>query len=257
MSMSLQNLKLLSHELRLFGIHESLERRSNEALATSQPPLEYLRLILEDERLFRRERSAKRLSTKARFRSLAMLEDWDHTYERGINRAQFKDLSTLGFYQDKENVLITGSTGTGKTHLAIALGKKLCSENIRVQFFSTNLFFEECQAEKVSGNYLKWLKKLKQTNVLILDDFGLRNYSHEEATILLDLLEERYRKGLVILTSQVEPSGWGKLFEDPVIAEAITDRLLNPSRIMVLKGSSYREKLKKPLRKETKESTRV
>lgn len=255
MSVTLQNLRTLSHELRLFGIHQGLERRSAEALGQSQPPLEYLRLVLEDEKLSRRERSAKMLTTRAKFRSEAMFEDWDHSYDRGLSKVQFKELATLSFFAGKENVLLFGSTGTGKTHLAIALGKKFCAENISVLFFSVNFFFEECRAEKASGNYLKWVKRLKHVAVLILDDFGLRNYSHEEATVLLDLLEERYRHGIVILTSQVEVAGWRKLFEDPVIAEAITDRIQNPARKYPLKGPSYRDRLKNALSRSTKEST--
>ena len=239
------NVTKLSHELRLFGIHAGLEHRASEALSVSHHPLEYLRLILEDEKQARLDRTAKMLTTRAKFRSNASIEEWDHTHERGLNKTQFRDIAMLGFYQNKESLLIVGSTGTGKTHLAISLGKKLCSENIGVQFFSMNLLFEECQAEKAAGRYLNLIRRLKQVAVLILDDFGLRNYTHDEANTLLDLLEERYQKGSVIVTSQVDPKGWGKLFEDPVIAEAITDRLKKPSRQITLKGESYRDKLTK------------
>jgi DNA replication protein DnaC len=239
-----QNLTRLSHELRLFGIHGGIERRSAEALAAGHHPLEYLRLILEDEKLFRQERTAKVLATRARFRSNAELENWDHAHERGWSKAQFKEIATMSFHHNLENLIVIGSTGTGKTHLAIALGKKLCSNGIGVQFFSVNLLFEECQAEKVAGRYLNFVKRMKQVPTLILDDFGLRNYTHDEATILVDLLEERYQKGSVILTSQVDPKGWKKLFEDPVIADAIVDRLTKPSRLVRFTGPSYRDKLK-------------
>ena len=236
----------LTHEMRLFGIHGGIERRSQEALATGHHPLEYLRLILEDEKLARRDRTAKMLTSRAHFRSEATLEDWDHEHDRGLTKPVFRDMASLGFYQNRENLLVIGETGSGKTHLAIALGKKLCSENISVIFFSVNLLFEECQAERAAGRYLNLVKRIKQTAVLILDDFGLRNYSHEEANVLVDLLEERYQKGSVILTSQVDPKGWKKLFEDPVIADAITDRLTKPAKIVVFKGKdiSYRDKLK-------------
>ena len=147
----------------------------------------------------------------------------------------------LQFYQNKESLLLIGSTGAGKTHLAIALGKKLCSEGMSVHFYSVNFLFEEANAEKIAGRYLQFIKRLKQLAVLTLDDFGLRNYTHDEANILLDVLEERYLKGSTILTSQVEPQGWGKLFEDPVIADAIVDRLTKPAKKVILKGSSYRD----------------
>ena len=238
------NVVRLAHELRLFGIHAGIERRANEALAESHHPLEYLRLVMEDEKMFRQERTAKMLSTRAKFRSEASLEEWDHTHERGLTKVQFRDLATLGFYQNRENLLIVGTTGTGKTHLAIALGKKLCNDGIGVQFFSVNLLFEECQAEKAAGRYLNLVRRMKQVPVLILDDFALRSYNHDEANVMMDILEERYQKGSVLVTSQVDPKGWSKCFEDPVIAEAITDRLTKPSRQITLKGGSYRDKLK-------------
>lgn len=235
-------LRNLSHELRLFGVHQGVERNAEVALANSLHPLEYLRLILEDEKRFRRERTSKSLKTRAKFRSDAELEDWDHSFERGLTKPQFKECASLQFYHNKESLLIVGSTGTGKTHLAIALGKKFCSEGVSVQFCSMNLMFEEATAEKMAGRYLQFMKRLKQAAVLILDDFGLRSYTHEEATVLLDILEERYMKGSLILTSQVDTQGWYKLFEDPVIADAIVDRITKPAKKVLLKGKSYREK---------------
>jgi DNA replication protein DnaC len=237
-------MKTLSHELRLFGINQNIAKAAEIATANQLHPLEYLKIILEDEKTHRRERTSKALKTRAKFRSDAELEDWDHGFERGVTRAKFKECTSLQFYQNKESLLLTGSTGAGKTHLAIALGKKLCSEGVSVQFCSVNLLFEEAAAEKVAGRYLHFIKKLRQVAVLILDDFGLRNYTHDEASILLDVLEERYLKGSTILTSQVEPQGWSKLFEDPVIADAIVDRLTKPAKKVILKGPSYRDQVR-------------
>ena len=234
-------MKSLSHELRLMGINRGIAKASEIATANQLHPLEYLKMILEDEKTFRRERTAKALKTRAKFRSDAELEDWDHGFERGMTRAKFKECASLQFYQNKESLLLIGSTGAGKTHLAIALGKKLCSEGISVHFYSVNFLFEEAQAEKLAGRYLQFIKRLKQVAVLTLDDFGLRNYTHEEANVLLDVLEERYLKGSTLLTSQVEPQGWSKLFEDPVIADAIVDRLTKPAKKVILKGPSYRD----------------
>lgn len=248
----INQMKNMSHELRLFGIYQGLERHSEVALANGLHPLEYLGLVLEEEKTFRRERSAKMLNTRAKFRYEAELEDWDHAFERGFTKPMFKDVASLQFYQNKESLLITGSTGAGKTHLAIALGKKFCGENISVQFYSVNLLFEEALAERLAGRYLQFVKKLKQVAVLILDDFGLRNYTHEEATILIDVLEERYLKGSIIVTSQVSPQGWMKLFEDPVIADAIIDRMTKPSKKVLLKGPTYRDQIQVKKTVETK-----
>ena len=234
----------MSHELRLFGVHNGIDRLSNIAVKDGLHPLEYLRLVLDEERRYRQERSAKALKTRAKFRSDAELEDWDHEFSRGLTKAQFKDCTSLRFYENRENLLIMGSTGTGKTHLAIALGKKFCVENIRVQFYSVNFLFEEALGEKLSGRYLQFIKRIRTASVLILDDFGLRSYTHEEAQVLIDILEERYLKGSTVVTSQVDIHGWDKLFADPVISEAIIDRLSQPSQKVILKGKSYREKAK-------------
>lgn len=241
----LDQIKNLSHQMRLFGIHAACDRRANEAVSGQLHPLEFLRLILEDELLSRKDRASKALTTRAHFRFQADLEDWDMNFERGITRQKMKELSTLGFLHNRENLLVLGKTGEGKTHLAIAIGKRLCQEGHRTLFLPVNFLFEEIQAARAAGRYLSYVRALIKTGALILDDFGLRNYTHEEATSLMDILEERYQKGVVILTSQINPEGWLKLFEDPVIAEAIVDRLVHPSQKLILKGGgSYREKLK-------------
>jgi DNA replication protein DnaC len=237
------SIRILTHELRLFGIHKSAERRCQEAVAESLHPSELVRLLLEDERDQRKDAAGKRLVTRAKFRSSFEIEQWDASFERGLSKAKLKELSLLNFFHKKENLLIIGKTGVGKTHLAIALGKKLCEEGHSTSFYSSNLLFEEAAAERTAGRYLQWLRRCKKSSVLILDDFALRNYTHDEANILLEILEERYQKSNTIITSQVSPAGWTSLFEDPVIAEAITDRLKNPAVTVELKGESYRKRL--------------
>ena len=150
-------------------------------------------------------------------------------FDRGISKAQLKELATLSFFRTNTNLLLLGKTGEGKTHLAVSLGKRFCNEGISIAFLPMCFLFENIQAQKLSGRLLGYLEKLSQTKVLILDDFGLRNYTHEEATILVEILEARSKKGPVVVTSQVNPKAWTKLFEDPAIAEAIVDRLINPS----------------------------
>ena len=150
----LDQIKNLSHQMRLFGIHEASERRASEAISNGLHPLEFLRLILEDELLSRKDRASKMLVTRARFRFSADLEDWDMSFDRGITRPKMKELSLLSFFHNRENLLIVGKTGEGKTHLSIALGKRLCCENYKTLFLSTNFLFEEIEAARASGKYL-------------------------------------------------------------------------------------------------------
>lgn len=238
-----EQVRRLSYELRLFGIHENFEARAASATGQGQHPVEFLELLLEDERLFRKNRLGKSLTSRAKFRYLCDLEDWDMSYDRGITKSQIKELAAFSFYKSNTNLHILGKTGEGKTQLAIAVGKRLCQDSQSVAFLPLSLLFEEVQAYRSSGKLLGYLTRLSQTKVLILDDWGLRPYTHEEATILLEILEARTKKGPVIVTSQVNPKAWIKLFEDPAIAEAVTDRLLNPSIKILLKGGSYRERM--------------
>jgi DNA replication protein DnaC len=238
-----EQVKRLSYEMRLFGINAQCEFRAMSAVNQGQSHLEFLHLLLEDEKNFRKDKFGKSLTKRAKFRYLCDLEDWDMNYDRGISKAQLKELATLSFYRNNTNLLLLGKTGEGKTHLAVSLGKRLCSEGVGVAFLPMCFLLENTQAQKLSGKLLGYLAKLAQTKVLILDDFGLRNYTHEEATILVEILEARSKKGPVIVTSQVNPKAWTKLFEDPAIAEAIVDRLINPSTKINLKGGSYREKI--------------
>src|SRR5207245_558280 len=126
--MMLDQVKNLSHQMRLFGIHQACERTAAEALSQQLHPLEFLRLLLEEELLSRKDRTAKALMTKARFRFRADLEDLDLTFHKDLTKAKIKELSELSFLHNLENLLILGKTGLGKTHLAIALGKRLCQE---------------------------------------------------------------------------------------------------------------------------------
>lgn len=238
-----EQVRELSYEMRLLGVHQNYEARASEAVRSGLHPLEFLNLLLQDEKNFRKDRLAKSLAKRAKFRHSADLEDIDLSYDRGLTKPKMKELMQLQFMKQKVNLLLLGKTGAGKTHLAISLGRKLCESGLSVMFLPMTLMFEEVIMARAAGKMLGYLNKLNQTQVLILDDFGLRNYTHDEANVLVELLEARSKKGPVIVTSQVDPQGWLKLFEDPVIAEAIVDRLKNPSQKIQLVGPSYREKL--------------
>lgn len=203
------------------------------------------RLLLEDERMARRNALAKRLATKAKFRTQCDLTNWDMSFNRSISKAKLKDLAIGNFYYKRQNLILEGKTGVGKTHLAIGLGRMLCENEVSVSFFSTNLLFEQVAAEKSAGKLLNFIQRLRRTTVLILDDFGLHEYTHEEAGFLLEILEDRYGKGIVIVTSQVSPNGWRTLFKDPIIADALVDRFLNPSDIVELTGFLQKAKTNK------------
>jgi DNA replication protein DnaC len=237
----IEAVKNLAGKMRLHGIHHGVERRLDEAVKSNLHPADFLRLVLEDELLARKNAYASSLARRAKFRSQCDLENWDQNRPRGLTKTKLKDITAGNFFRRKESLIICGPTGVGKTHLAIAIGRMLCQQEITVAFWSVNLLLEQIQAERAAGKYLPAIKRIIKPDVIILDDFGLRSYSHDEAVTLLEILEERYTKSVVIVTSQVEPLGWKSLFQDSVISDSIVDRIIGPSDKITLTGDSFRQ----------------
>ncbi len=235
----------LLNELKFFGIRNALDYRLGEAIEANLSHQDFLTYILEDEKLYRKNRKTELLRKRAKFKDRVYLEDFSPAPKRGITKSMIQQLKSLYFINNCENLLFVGGTGAGKSFLAQAIGQEACSCGIETFFISTNRLFKEIELAEAQGNYITYMNRLSQrVKLLILDDLGLRNYSHKEANILYEILEDRYRKGPVIITSQVKPQGWKPLFEDEVIAEAILDRLTACAHIVEVKGSSFRSKQK-------------
>mgnify|MGYP001578741501 CR=1 FL=1 len=229
------------NKLNLLGMKESLDYRLAEGMKSNQSYQDLLMLLLEDESLYRENRKSEVLRKRAKFRDRVALEEYDFSPNRGVNKSMVKQMQALRFIDENENILFIGGTGAGKSFLAQALGHAACHAGHETYFVSVNILFSQIAAAEAAGNYLTLHKKLAQTKLLILDDFALRNYTHHEATLLYQILEERYRKGSTIITSQVKPKGWKSLYEDPVIAEAINDRLVSCAHVIEMNAAvTYR-----------------
>ncbi len=239
----MQQVKNLLNELKLYGMFHAIDSVANHASQESMSFSEAFLLILQEESQYRIAKKSMALQKKAAFRNNASLENWDGTFDRGLSRQQLRELAGLHFYNKKQNLILVGQTGVGKTQLSIALGRVACHNSIGVSFLSTNRFFEEYNVAQSTGKTIQWIKNLSKIPILILDDFALRHYTHQEATILLEVIEERFQKGSMIITSQIDPSGWNVLFDDPAMVDAILDRLQNPAQKIVLTGPSYRAQL--------------
>jgi len=230
----------LLNNLKFYGIKEALDYRLTEAIQSNHSYQDFLSFILEDEYLYRKNKRSEMLRKRAKFKDRVCLEEFKPSAKRGVNKSMLQQLKTLYFINNNENLIFVGGTGAGKSFLAQAIGHMACLAGIETFFISANRLFKEVEAEEAAGNYLNFVKRIRKMKLLIIDDLGLRNYSHKEANTLYEILEDRYQKGPVIITSQTKPQGWKSLFEDEVIAEAILDRLTACAHIIEVKGESYR-----------------
>ena len=241
--MNPMEIRILCQELKLHGIRESFEARRLSAQHEGQDPGDFLARLLEDEKRHRKNLRGQRLEHQAQFRRQAHLDQWDDSFDRGVPKSKLKELAGLSFWHEKANLILTGGTGSGKTELSIILGKLACQAQLTVKFMSVNEFFEEAYSQRAAGKYRAWFTRQKEFDIVVFDDFALRSYQHDECLMLLDFLEDRYRTKVHIFSSQVELEGWPSLIEDPVLAEALMDRIKNPSKKVKITGPSYREKL--------------
>lgn len=237
----MKNLETSLGDLRLLGMKEALEYRVAEAMKSNLGYRDFINLLLEDEQLYRANRRSESLRKKAAFKDKVLLTQFDADPKRGVSKLMIKELQTLSFLRTFENIIFVGGTGVGKSFLAQAIGHTSCLSGNETRFIPVNYLFEQYKAAEKAGQVLLFLKKLSHSEILILDDFGLRKYTHEEATLLYQIIEDRYQKGSTIITSQIKPQGWKDLFDDEVMAEAIIDRLSSNAHLIELKSGSYRK----------------
>jgi DNA replication protein DnaC len=204
-------------------------------------PDEYLALLADHEWEDRQNKKISRLISTAGFRLKASVADVSYSENRNLDKNMFSRLGTLDFMRKKENIILTGASGVGKSYLAQALGNQACLMGYKVLYTSTARLFTKLKLSKVDGTYLKELKKLVKTDLLILDDFGLQAFDNQAREALMDIIDDRYRCTSTIVSSQIPVSVWYDIIGEGTIADAILDRLVNSSHRIDLKGESLRK----------------
>lgn len=202
---------------------------------------EYLALLTDHEWEDRENRKIERLFKQANFRQKASLAEINYTSSRNLDKNMFVRLGSLDFIARKENVILTGASGVGKSYLAQALGHQACLMGYKTIYSNTARLFKKFKLSKVDGTYLKELNKLLKADLLILDDFGLQAFDNHARETLMDIIDDRYNKTSTILSSQIPVSAWYDIIGEGTIADAILDRIVNSSHRIDLKGESLRK----------------
>jgi DNA replication protein DnaC len=235
-----QTLEKLS-EMRLHGmataLREWLERPKDKDLA----PADLVGLLADAEWMYRENAKLKSRLKKAKLKQPACIEDIDYGHARGLSKAVMLDLAMSRWVASKQNVILTGKTGVGKSYLACALANKACRDGFTVAYRRASRLFDELAQARVDGTYPLLLRRLAKTQVLVIDDFGLEILGTAQRKELLEVLDDRHGVSSTIVTSQLEAKDWHAVIGDETIADAICDRIVHNAHKIKLTGESIRK----------------
>lgn len=228
-------------QLRLSGILDSLEVRNHQAIEDKLAYTEFLALLLQDEIARRTNYKLTQRLRKAGFQSDKTLETFDFIYNPVIDKKLIMDLAICQFMNEKVPVLIAGPCGTGKSHIAQAIGHCAVRIEKNVLFTSQAKMLGQLHAAKATHSYDRKLKTFIKVDLLIIDDFGLKPLQPPQDEDLHAVVSERYEKCSTIVTSNLDFDEWGDAFPNKILGAATLDRLRHGAYRVVLNGKSYRE----------------
>ena len=229
-------------KLRLSGLIQSLDVRLQEASGNSLTHAEFLELILQDELAVRNERLINRRVKTAAFREQRTLEDFDFSFNPSIKKKQIYELATCRFIRENRPVLCLGPPGTGKSHLVQAIGYQAIKAGFLVLYRSIFDLVRDFLHDEAFAGYDKVLRKYLKPDLLIIDDFGMKQLPKRSGEYLFEIIMRRYETRSTIMTSNRPLEDWGKVIGDVPSATAILDRFLHHAEVITITGRSYRLK---------------
>ena len=232
------------NRMRLLGMHQAFKAFTEANQQDMYTNDELVHHLTHSEWDDRQHRAVQRSLKNANFRYSASINQLDYTDERGLDRNHVQRLSTCEFVKKGEDLFITGSTGTGKSFLASALGQQACLLGYKVLYTNTAKLMSYLKMAKADGAHLKELNRIEKQDVLILDDFGVQPLDAQSRALLLDIIEDRHSKRTTIITSQVPVKKWYEVIGEKTLADAILDRIVHQSIRIELYGESMRKKSK-------------
>jgi len=253
--MNLVELEAALRKLRLSGMADVLEARLRQAQSERQVPIDLVSVLVSDELVRRQDRLITRRLQQARFRDAdRSLDTFDLDFNKKMNRALIHDLATGRFIQQREDVLLLGPPGTGKSHLAQAIGRAAIHQGHRVLYREAHTLLEELADATLDGTRKAFVADLTIDPLLIIDDLGMRKLPHTAAEDLLEIIMRRYERASTLLTSNRPVDDWGKLLGDTAAVTALLDRLLHHAHVLKCGPRSWRTRVHTDLR--TEEATR-
>lgn len=235
---TLDQLKHLKFHGMLNAFKSNLENGSLDNMTAD----ELVSHLVQSEWDERYNRNIAKKILDAKFRYTASLENVIYSKDRNLDKNQVHRFAECSFLDKYENIFITGSTGTGKSYLATALGYHACSLGYRVAYYNAPKLFARLKIAKADGTYLKETSKIEKAHLLIIDDFGLQPLDVTNRAILSEIAEDRYERSSIIITSQLPVSQWHEYIGEQTVADAILDRIMHASYRIELKGDSLRKK---------------
>ena len=228
--------------MKFFGMVRAFRTSIENGSMIQMTGDEMVSMLIDAEWDDRNNRRIERQMRNAKFRYKANIEQLHFDIDRNLDKNQFMRMAECTFIGRKENLLITGSTGMGKSFIASAIGNQACTLGFKVLYANTTKLFTRLKMAKADGSYIREVAKIERQDLLILDDFGLQPLDASNRSVLMEIIEDRHGNRSTIITSQLPVAQWYEVIGEQTIADAILDRIVHDAHRMELVGESIRRR---------------